>query len=180
MFLIKREKFENDLIKLNFLSSEDSLFLYELMNTKDWIEFIGERYISDENAALSYINKVSENQELNFWVITDKKKDQKVGVVTLIKKSYLDHPDIGFAMLPQYYRKGFAYKSSNIILDHYFSTTINKSILATSLKHNERSISLLKKLGFVYQEEIFQEDQPLNVYCLDKPDQRGSIFSLLS
>ena len=61
MFLIKREKFENDLIKLNFLSSEDSLFLYELMNTKDWIEFIGERYISDENAALSYINKVSEN-----------------------------------------------------------------------------------------------------------------------
>lgn len=171
MFLIKRETFENELINLNFLSSEDATFLYELMNTKDWIEFIGERYISDVNAALSYINKVSESPEYNFWVIRDKNNNQKVGVVTLIKKFYLDHPDIGFAMLPQYYRKGFAYNSSKIILDHYFSTTMNKSILATSLKYNERSISLLKKLGFVYQEEIFQEDQPLNVYCLSNPDQ---------
>ena len=146
------------------LSQDDAEFMYQLMNTSDWLEFIGNRNIKNINDAADYIKKVETSNEINFWVVQLKDQILPVGVVTIIKKAYLDHPDLGFAMLPIYYKKGYAYEGAKRIISHYFNDTSNKKILATSLKNNISSIGLLNKLGFEYEEEIIHETISMNVY----------------
>ena len=159
---------ETERIRLTTLSQSDAAFMHDLMNTPDWIEFIGDRKIVSINAAVEYIKTVEANPEVNFWLITEKQDNKPVGVITLIKKAYLEFPDIGFALLPAHYKRGFAHEGSKLILDLYFSNQQAKIILATSLRHNHRSISLLRKLGFLYQKEIFHEGNHLSVYSMNK------------
>jgi RimJ/RimL family protein N-acetyltransferase len=154
----------SDNIHLRALSQNDAHFMHELMNTADWIEFIGNRNIVDINAASEYIKKVENSNDINFWVILPMLESKPVGVVTIIKKEYLDFPDIGFALLPAFYQRGYAYNAAKILLSNYFIHSNFIKILATSLKHNLRSIGLLTKLGFKYEKEIIHEGETMNVY----------------
>lgn len=158
----------SDSIHLRALSQNDAQFMYELMNTADWIEFIGSRNIIDINAASAYIKKVENSNEINFWAILPTLEPGPVGVVTIIKKEYLDFPDIGFALLPAFYQRGYAFNAAKILLSNYFTNSNFIKILATSLKHNLRSIGLLTKLGFKYEKEIIHEGETMNVYSKNK------------
>lgn len=155
---------ETDRIQLKALSQNDAALMYQLMNTDDWIEFIGNRNIGNVSDASEYIKKVENNKEINFWVIWPKLESKPVGVVTVIKKAYLNFPDIGFALLPEFYQRGYAYEGANLILSYYFTDSNVGKILATSLKHNIRSIRLLTKLGFEFEKEIIHEGESMNVY----------------
>ena len=157
---------QNNRIKLTAMAESNAGFIYTLMTNPNWLEFIGDRNIYGISDANEYIKKVQANPEVNFWVITKNADNTPVGVVTIIKKDYLTYPDIGFALLPAYYRKGYAYEASKLILHSYFSNESNTELLATSLKHNYRSIGLLDKLGFKYKEEILQDGHEMNVYSL--------------
>ena len=166
MKLDKHQMLQNDRIKLTAMAESNAGFIYTLMTNPNWLEFIGDRNIYGISDANEYIKKVQANPEVNFWVITKNADNTPVGVVTIIKKDYLAYPDIGFALLPAYYRKGYAYEASKLILHSYFSNESNTELLATSLKHNYRSIGLLDKLGFKYKEEILQDGHEMNVYSL--------------
>jgi ribosomal-protein-alanine N-acetyltransferase len=168
MKLDKHQILKNDRIKLTAMAEANTVFIHTLMTSPDWLEFIGDRKIYSIPDAIEYIKKVQANPAVNFWVITNNMNGTPVGVVTIIKKDYLAYPDIGFALLPAYYREGYAYEASKLILHSYFSSDSNTEILATSLKHNYRSMGLLEKLGFKYKEEILQDGHELNVYSLSR------------
>jgi RimJ/RimL family protein N-acetyltransferase len=158
------EFIDADKIFLKSLSQDDALFMYQLMNTSDWLEFIGNRNIKTVADATDYIKQVENNKDLNFWVIQSKSELKRVGVITIIKKPYLNYPDIGFAMLPEFYKRGFGFDGASIMLNYYFSDFNFMKILAISLKHNIPSIGLLIKLGFEFDKEIIHEGQTMNVY----------------
>jgi hypothetical protein len=164
MLSVIPELIETKRIFLKALSQDDAAFMYQLMNTADWLEFIGDRNIKNIVDAGKYIKKVQESNEINFWVIQLKDQLLPIGVVTVIKKAYLDHPDLGFALLPVFYKKGYAYEGAKHIIGHYFNDPGNKKLLATSLKHNIPSIGLLNKLGFTYDKEIFEDGITMNQY----------------
>lgn len=42
----------------------------------------------------------------------------KIGLVTLIKRDYLDFNDIGFAFLPTYFSNGYAYEATKTVLEN--------------------------------------------------------------
>ena len=56
---------------------------------------------------------------------------------------------IGYYILPKYRRNGFAFEIVSKVIDELKGKTIK----VNTLKDNERSISLLKKLGFEFVEE---------------------------
>ena len=56
---------------------------------------------------------------------------------------------IGYYIFPKYRRKGFAFEIVSKVIDELKGKTIK----ANTLKDNERSISLLKKLDFEFVEE---------------------------
>jgi RimJ/RimL family protein N-acetyltransferase len=91
-----------------------------------------------------------------------------IGIVTLIKRDYLDHPDIGFAFLPAYSKNGYAFEATKEVLSDLLKQSGYQTILATTIKENDSSVKLLKKLGFGFSKEITHEKDLLQLFSITK------------
>lgn len=147
---------------LQTLTNADVSFIYELLNTAGWIEFIGNRNINTTSDALAYIDRIISNRNVEYFVVKLKDSLQSLGIVTFMKKDYLEHNDIGFAFLPQFAKHGFAFEAANFLLQS--KQQLHSTILATTIESNVNSINLLKKLGFVYNQQIENDNEVLQVY----------------
>ena len=86
------------------------------MNTPGWLKFIGERNVRSPEYALEYINRILHNENVAYWTVKLKPNSIPIGVITLIKRDYLPHHDIGFAFLPEYSGKGYAYEATSAVM----------------------------------------------------------------
>ncbi len=153
-----------DRLLLEPLSKKDGDFILELVNTNGWLQFIGDKNIHSRIDAVTYIRNITDCQNILYWTV--KLKDQKstIGIVTLIKRNYLEHKDIGFAFLPNFTNKGYAYEASNAVLTYLIKHNPLTDILAQTLPENSNSIKLLRRLGLRFVKEIKIEDQALHIY----------------
>ena len=76
----------------------------------------------------------------------------------LLKRDYLDHPDIGFAFLPEYTGKGYAYEIVKEIIYYGLNVLQFEKILAIVLPENSSSVKLLERLGFTYEKNFISPD----------------------
>jgi len=160
--------FYTERLSLKPLTTVDAIFILELVNTPGWIEFIGNRNVYAVEESENYIQKILGNSNIIYWTVTLKGEETLVGVVTLIKRDYLDHHDIGFAFLPQYAKKGYAYEAAKIILDSALANPLYPVMLATTIPTNKKSIQLLEKLGLCFVRELTIENDRLLIYSTAK------------
>lgn len=153
---------------LRELNTDDNAFIFDLVNTAGWIKFIGDRNIRTTKDADNYIEKIISNPAISYRVVTLQDNQTPIGLVTFIKRDYLNYPDIGFAFLPAYNRQGYAFEASNEILQHLLNTGEHETILATTVPANIASIQLLKKLGFSLNKEITNNGELLHVFAINK------------
>ena len=153
---------------LRTMNADDAAFIFELVNTQGWIKFIGDRNIKNTEDACSYIQKIISNPAISYRVVTLQEDETDIGVVTFIKRDYLDHHDIGFAFLPAYNKQGYAFEATNEVLNDLLKTTEHTTILATTIPENSSSIQLLKKLGFSFSKEIIHEGLVLQLFAINK------------
>lgn len=156
--------FETERLSLKPIQLSDFKFIKELVNTDGWIKFIGDRNIHSDEDAQNYIQKIISNEFIKYWVARLKNENIPIGIITFIKRDYLAFYDIGFAFLPEYSKNGYAFEASNAILIEIQTDRKYSKILATTIPTNTKSIRLLEKLGFSFQEEIEQENEKLLVY----------------
>src|ERR1044072_2576440 len=102
-FVINTER-----LLLQPLSLQDDQFIFELVNTEGWLKFIGNRNINALTDAQIYIRKILSSENIAYLVVSLKKVGDKIGVITFIKREYLEHHDIGFAFLPAFSKNGYA------------------------------------------------------------------------
>jgi RimJ/RimL family protein N-acetyltransferase len=149
-------------LNLSPLTTTDARFIIQLVNTPGWLAFIGDRNVHNDDDALAYIKRITDNPNVIYWVVRQNETNDAIGVVTFIKREYLDHHDIGFAFLPQYAKQGFAYEAAMAVLADVMIET--KTVLATTVPENTSSIQLLEKMGLSYEREITDEGDNLLVY----------------
>jgi ribosomal-protein-alanine N-acetyltransferase len=159
-----QNNYETQRLILNEINPNDAEFILKLVNTPEWLEFIGKRNIGNTAEANDYIEKIISNPKSNFWVVRTKNHQLAIGIITFIKKDYLDYYDIGFAFLSEHTNKGYAYEASYAVL-HYAIKHFNyNNILATTVATNTNSIKLLKKLGLQFYKEIENEKEHKNAW----------------
>lgn len=139
-------------------------FIFELLNTPGWLAFIGERNIKSLEDASNYIQKIQESPIVNYWVASLKEIGTPIAIVSYVKRDYLKHWDIGFAILPQYASQGYAYEAAKRILKEVLKNPFSNYIVATVMQENTPSIKLLEKLGLTFQEEIERDGKLLCLY----------------
>lgn len=144
---------------------EDHAFLRTLVNTPGWIRFIGERNVHDEAAAVAYTQRILSADNIRYWVVRE--GGAPIGVVTLIKRDYLPHWDIGFAFLPEAGGRGLALEAARVVLREALRDPAHRRILATTVPDNERSMRLLEKLGLRQEGEIEVEGERLLLFGMD-------------
>ncbi|MBK6482428.1 MAG: GNAT family N-acetyltransferase [Chitinophagaceae bacterium] len=150
--------FETDRLALSHLSADDATFIFELLNTPGWLQFIGDRGIKTLHDAAQYIlnGPVKSYKSNGFGLLAVRLKDslEAIGICGLIKRAGLDDIDIGFAFLPAYNGKGYAAEAAHATLDYGFENVGLNRIVAITNEDNINSIRLLKKIGMQYERKI--------------------------
>jgi len=152
---------------------EDAEFLYQLMNTPDWLRFIGDRKIYSVQAAHQYIiEKIQpQHQRLGFggYTIYLRSSDIKVGVCGLYDRDGLQGVDIGFALLPEYMGQGYAWEAARCLKESAVAIFGLPRLLGVTRPDNQASQRLLERLGMQRSGliQLSPADSPLWLYVLD-------------
>jgi len=150
---------------------EDTAFIIEF-NTEGWLKYIGDKNIKTTEQAKEYLQngpiKSYEENGFGLALVELKSHHKPIGMCGLLKRNYLEHPDLGFAFLPAYTRLGYAFEISRSVIDHAFHHLDKKEILAITLPDNDSSIRLLKKIGFVHQNNFMsaETNEELSLYSI--------------
>jgi RimJ/RimL family protein N-acetyltransferase len=146
------------------LTLNDNSFILELVNSEGWLKYIGDRNINSPEDASDYIQKVNSNPNITYWVVKLKDKAISIGIITFIKRDYLEHCDIGFALLPKFTNNGYAFEATKEVLTNIIHNSEYTHVLATTIPENKDSIKLLERLGLRLDKEIEVADEKLHVY----------------
>lgn len=155
-------------LSLILLTENDSEFIFQLLNSMDWITFIGDRNIESLESAKRYIEKVLHTENFDYRVIRVKTSNVSVGIISFIKRDYLPYFDIGFALLPEFYGHGYALEAATCVIEECQKAG-HETILATVLPSNTKSIRLVTQLGFRHERDIVTNDNKVHVFCLSLP-----------
>lgn len=145
-------------LQLREIEDRDSAFLLQLLNTRDFINNIGDRRVRTLDDSRRYIEnniRASYRQHgMGLWVVDDRNSLMSLGLCGLLKRDTLEHPDVGYAFLPNAFGCGFATEAAAACLHFGRSALGLVTICAIVAAHNKASIRVLEKIGLHYQREI--------------------------
>ena len=149
---------ETERLVLRWLGAGDAGFILELLNDPSWQKYIGDKGVHTVEEAETYIRRgpVEMYAQLGFglYLVETKEDEVPIGICGLIKRDGLEDVDLGFAFLPQFWGKRYAYESAAATLAYARDTLGMSRIVAITLKENERSVNLLRRLGFRFERNV--------------------------
>lgn len=150
----------------------DKQFIFDLLNSPKWLKYIGDRNIKTIEDAENYITeKFIQNYSnigYGFYVMTLKETSSSIGICGFAKRDYLDSPDIGFALLTEYERKGYTYEAAYAMLKYGENELGFTHVLAITSKNNIASQKLLEKLNIKFDSYIIEPSsgEELSLYSI--------------
>lgn len=149
---------ETERLILRQLTQDDAEFIFELLNEPSWIQNIGDRNIRTLDDARAYIVKGPaasyEKNGFGLYVIVLKETNESIGMCGLIRREGLEDIDIGYALLPKFWSKGYAVEAAGAIKAYAKDVIGLKRIVAIVDPANEGSIRVLEKLGLRYEKMV--------------------------
>ena len=164
---------ETDRLILRRLTVEDSEFILELLNDPSWLRFIGDKGVRTLDDARGYILKslVAMYERLGFGLYLTELKGEgiPIGICGLIKRDSLEDVDIGFAFLPKFWGKGYAYESASAVMAYGKGSFGLNRIVAITTPDNYDSAKLLEKLGFNFERmvKLSDDSEEVNLFASD-------------
>jgi RimJ/RimL family protein N-acetyltransferase len=150
---------ETDRLVLREFTPDDADFIVQLVNTPGWLQYIGDRNIKTVEQAKEYLqNGPLKSYALNGFglsMVELKENGTPVGMCGIIKRDYLDSPDIGFAFLPEFMGQGLAFEIAGATMAYSRSTLNLSTIHAITVPQNKPSIRLLEKIGMQYIKNFY-------------------------
>lgn len=166
-------KIETARLLLKPTTITDAVFVLELLNTPKWKQYIGDRNVNSLEEATKYIEErmLPQFKKLGFgnYTVFRKSDNLAIGSCGIYSRELLEEMDLGFAFLPQFEKLGYAFESSTAVLN-LAKNRFNLQILwAITALDNAGSQTLLTKLGFKFEKEIFLGDDPekLKLYTIN-------------
>jgi len=145
-------------LRVRVMNESDAAFMLALLNDPSWLSMIGDRGVRTESGAREYIRSgpmaSQASHGFSFYIVELLEEGTPVGMCGLAQRDYLDVPDIGFAFLPQYCGRGYAFESAAAVLEYALKELHLPCVLATTRPYNSSSAKLLARLGMRYERRI--------------------------
>src|SRR6266404_4910662 len=149
---------ETDRLVLRKLSVDDAPFILQLLNEPSFLRFIGDKGVRSLDDARNYIltGPMASYERFGFglWLTLLKESGVPIGICGLLKRDTLKDVDLGFAFLPQFWRKGYAFECATAVMAYGRSTFRLTRIVAITSPDNDASIKVLEKVGFGFEEMV--------------------------
>lgn len=146
---------ETTRLKLRRFVVDDAEFVLELVNDPSFVRHIGDKGVRTRADACHYIltGPIASYERFGFglFVVELRHDREPIGMCGLLKRDALADADVGFAFLPRFWSKGYAFESASAVLAYARQTCGLERVLAITSPDNVASISLLGKLGFSFE-----------------------------
>jgi len=165
--------FETDrLIVRQYVFDTDAENFFLLNGNEDVMRYI--RPVKAKEECDAFLKEIILNEEKNpgmsRWAAIEKESNEFVGSFAIIPIAGTNDVQLGFALLPAYWEKGFASELTKAGLDYYFSTTNANHIYAIAEEPNIASQKVLLKNGFVRAGTRAEGAKELLRFVFRKPD----------
>ena len=170
------KSFETERLFIRPVSTKDAGFIFQLLNSPKWLQYIGDRKIKNDEDAKKYIEErmlpqLSSHGYTNNIIIR-KSDGVKMGSCGLYDREGLDGIDLGYAFLPEYEKKGYAFEATSELMRAANREFGISKVKAITLENNLSSRKLLEKLGFTLEGITRIPDDPdeLMLYTFEFPN----------
>lgn len=170
---MKLRSFETDRLILRPMTREDAGFILELLNDPSFIRNIGDRKVRTMEGAQAYITDgpVASYARNGFglYLVEQKETGDPMGMCGLIRRNTLKDVDIGYAFLPRYWSRGYAFEAA-LAMKRYAREGLGlKRLVAVVDPENAPSIHLLEKLGMKFERTVrlASDDIELKLFSMD-------------
>jgi len=157
---------------LRRIEIEDAEFLLGLLNEPAFLKFVGDKEVRDLDSAQRYISQgpVASYETYGFGLYLVELIDSReaIGICGLLKRSFLDKPDLGFALKLEHCGHGYAFEAAQATIELARDNLKLPGLVAFTAGNNDRSIKLLHKLGMSFDKLI----------ALPGSDKEVKLFSL--
>ncbi|MFN2491389.1 MAG: GNAT family N-acetyltransferase [Pyrinomonadaceae bacterium] len=153
---------ETERLILRKFSTDDAEFVLALLNEPSFLRFIGDKGVRTLEDARNYIVsgplESYEQHGFGLWVVEVRDSKVPIGICGLLKRNSLDHADVGFAFLPEYWSRGYAHESASAVLTYSRNVIGLNRILAITNQDNTGSIKVLERIGLKFERMIRLSD----------------------
>ena len=149
------------------LKGTDAEFILTLLNEPEFIKQIADKQVRTIDNAVNYIETGPQMQyrhyDLGLMLMVRKQDGKSIGLMGLLKRDFLDHPDIGYALSNVYTGQGYAIEAARSLMERVAQCTRLTRLSAICNPSNAASLTLLDKLGFIEQGiiELPDDGQPV-------------------
>ncbi len=159
---------ETQRLLIEEVTLHDASFFFNLMNSPNWLEHIGDRNINSladaekhiqDNILTSYVKN-----GFGFYKMSIKSNEEPIGAIGFFKREHLAFPDIGYAILPQYESKGYISEAAKAMMDYGKQKLELKTIFAFTTKKNLVSQKVLSKIGLHLTETKMEDGEEILYY----------------
>ncbi len=164
---------ETERLTLREMSEDDGAFMLELLNDPDFIRNIADRGVRSLDGARAYISErfVDSYRQHGFglWLVESKEDGAPAGMCGLLKRKELNVVEVGYAFLPSFRSKGFAFESASASKTYARDVLGLKQLHAVVNPDNAGSIRVLEKLGMRFERMVrLAPDGPqVRLYAVD-------------
>jgi RimJ/RimL family protein N-acetyltransferase len=163
---------ETKRLRVRWLNADDAAFIFSLLNQPSWIQYIGDKGIKTLQDALNYIENgpvaMYKRAGFGLYLVELATTGEPMGMCGLIKREALKDVDLGFAFLPKFWCKGYAFESAAAVMCYGREVLGLRRIVAILAQDNHRSSKLLEKLGFRFEGMVRLQpnDDELKLYAI--------------
>jgi RimJ/RimL family protein N-acetyltransferase len=149
---------ETEHLTLRRMTVDDAEFILKLVNEPSFIRFIGDKGVRNHSDAVQYIQSgpMASYERFGFGLYLVELKEGRVpiGMCGLVKRDSLPDVDVGFAFLPAFWSKGYAFEAAAAVKAYGKDALGIRRLVAITTPENKRSIRLLEKIGLRFERMI--------------------------
>lgn len=170
---------ETDRLVLRRFTLDDAEFIFRLVNDPSWLRFIGDKNVRNLEDARRYLREgpLDMYERYGFGLYRAEERDSGIaaGMCGLIKRDTLPDVDVGYAFLPEFRGKGYAFEAASAVLAHGNRVFGLQRILAIVSPDNAGSIRVLEKAGMKFERVLeIKPGDPVKVFARAWPSSQAT------
>jgi RimJ/RimL family protein N-acetyltransferase len=164
---------ETERLNLREMSEADAAFVLEVLNDPGFIRFVGDRGVRTVEEAARYVaERFAESYRrdgFGLWLVETKDGGVPVGMCGLLTRKELNVVEVGYAFLPPFRGKGYAYEAASATTRYARGVLGLRSLYAITNPDNAISMRVLEKLGFRFERTVrlTPEESEVNLFSAD-------------
>ncbi len=161
---------ETERLLLRRMTLDDAEAMFALRSSERVAKYIDRPLARNIEDAHSFINSINEGITIDkwvFWAICLRENPTLLGTICLWNFAYKPlRADVGYELLPKFQGQGIMREALQKVIAYGFDTLHLHMAEAYTHAHNDGSVKLLERAGFI-RERIFQEEHSSRKRMID-------------